>query len=471
MFLNKKYKDISVKNKIFIVSTFVIIVGFIILYLGIYIVMPQAYKTYKCNLLKNNVDELVEDLSHNSFDVYTLSVIDRFSYENGIAIQIVDEDGRLIYTSRRENINNGGPQEFKRDFHIDKHNNFYYEKYFTFNNSDESYLITVNAMIPVLYETKNLLKVFFPIVIAAIVVIAVTISFFYSIIISKPLIEINRKAKKMSNLDFSERFYPKGRDEIGELSNSLNILCDNLYENISMLEDANAKLRNDIDKEREAQKERKEFIATISHELKSPITIIAGQLEGMIYNIGKYKDRDKYLKETYGVTKEMEKLVMEILELSRSDKDNFTLELRKIDISKMIKDILRDNYYFIESKGLNLNEDIEEGVIKLGDSRLLRKAFINIIRNAIQHSPEGKDITVFLSENELIVENTGVTIEKKEIQNIFNAFYRVDKSRNSNTGGTGLGLYIVKSIFDKHDNIKYGIESKEDKVAFKVRFM
>lgn len=476
MFLNKKFKNMSIKNKIFFVSTSGIIIGFIILYIGLYLILPQGYKLYKYNLLKKDIENLLLNVENSTYSVDTFEYIDRFSYENGVFIEVLNKNKEIIYSSRGLGVKDKNfPSHDNRlslneDDKVRKLQNFHYERNFSFRNTTSDYKIVVDAMIPVKYETKNLLRVFFPIIIVTIVVIAVTISSFYSKIISKPLLDINRKAKKMSNLDFSERFYPKGKDEIAELSNSLNVMCDNLYKNIKMLEEANEKLRDDIDKERKIQKERKEFIATISHELKSPITVISGQLEGMIYNIGKYKDRDKYLKESYEVTKEMERLVMELLELSRRDKEDFKLVKKEINISKMIKEILRDNYYFIENKGLKLNENIKDNVIIWGDNRLLKKAFFNIIRNAIIHSPQGEYINIDLSKDELVVENTGVNIDKNEIENIFNAFYRVDKSRNSNTGGTGLGLYIVKSIFDKHEDIEYGIESKEKSVLFGVKF-
>ena len=121
----------------------------------------------------------------------------------------------------------------------------------------------------------------------------------------------------------------------------------------------------------------------------------------------------------------------------------------------MIREILRENYYFIEEKSLNLNEDIVDDIFISGDKRLLKKAFINIVRNAIIHSPKGESINIILNGNKFIVENTGVYIEESEINNIFKAFYRIDKSRNSETGGTGLGLYIVKSILDKHSNLSF----------------
>ena len=144
--------------------------------------------------------------------------------------------------------------------------------------------------------------------------------YFLLTLISRPLIKINKVAKKMANLTLTIYIEINGEDEIGELSNSLNLMNKNLKESFDKLERMNSQLTEEIEKERKLEKERREFIATISHELKSPITIINGQLEGMIYNIGKYKDRDKYLKESYGVIQKMSELVQEIYTFKRKGK-------------------------------------------------------------------------------------------------------------------------------------------------------
>ena len=483
MFWNKITKNMGIKRKVFFASIFIIIIGFLLLYLTIYILLPEVYKRYKISTVENEVSDFIEKLSTDNITDINKE-IDDFAIRNGINIKIEDKNGESIYSSlrddfkfepmpesndRKENIFPDRPKKIREDLKNRDHTNIEIKDEFYFKSINKKCVITASSFIRVKEESKRLIVVFFPFAAGTIIIIAVTIGYFYAKIISKPLLEINDKAKKMSNLDFSQKLYPKGNDEISQLSTSLNIMSDRLEENIYQLESANEKLQKDIEKEREAQKERKEFIATISHELKSPITIIAGQLEGMIYGIGKYKDREKYLKETYEVTQEMQKLVMQILELSKREKDDFKINKGYFNISAIINKCIRDNYYFIEDKNLELITDIDEFVEVLGDEKLLNKVIVNIIRNAIWHSPEKEKIIIIVNKNEIIIRNTGVMIEQKEINNIFNAFYRIDKSRNSNTGGTGLGLYIVKSILDKHDNLEYGIVSQNNYVEFYIK--
>ena len=118
-----------------------------------------------------------------------------------------------------------------------------------------------------------------------------------------------------------------------------------------------------INKEREEEKKRKEFIATISHELKTPITIISGQLEGMIYNIGKYKDRETYLKKSYDCTQELKALVDEMMEISKSEILEKDLKLEVINLSDLLKDLVNRQNYLIDEKNLELNYKVEKNLI------------------------------------------------------------------------------------------------------------
>ena len=474
MYFRDKWNNLSVKNKIFIGTTVTITVAFIIIYIFLYLFMPMVYQNYQVKTIESKSDNLIASLEEKRYSQEEISsLLDSFSYSNNLFVIIKDSNNNIIYSSSREGFMNREPKgelpfkpskgDNKRDHNINMLN---IDKEFYFKQIDANCVMYINTAINSLDETQPVIIMFFPFAVISILVIAVTISIYYSKIISKPLIDINRVADNISKLNFNEKLRVKGRDEIGQLSISLNTMSDNLNRTITELEEANGKLKLDIEREREIEKERKEFIATISHELKSPLTIISGQLEGMIYNIGKYKDREKYLKESHNVTKEMQKLVLELLEISKRDKDDFKLDKNNINMSKLVRDILRENYYFIEEKKLNLSETIAEGINYYGDEKLIRKAITNIIRNAIKYSPEEASITVELDDKNLIVKNTGVNIESKEIDNLFKAFYRIEKSRNINTGGTGLGL----SIFDKHEDIEYSIDSKDDYVKFKVRF-
>ena len=230
-------------------------------------------------------------------------------------------------------------------------------------------------------------------------------------------------------------------------------------------------LVNIINLEREQESKRKQFIATISHELKTPITIISGQLEGMIYNIGKYKDRDLYLEKTYETTNELKSLVNEMMEISKAEMIQDTLILEKIDLNEIIESVISNQIFLIDDKSLHINKRLNFSSKIIGDKDRLYRAIYNILNNAIKYSPTNESIFISTINNGsntlLTIENTGITINETDIKNLFNPFFRVEQSRNRKTGGSGLGLYITSQILKAHD-YHFTIKSSNNSVIFTI---
>ena len=321
MFLKNKWKNLSIKKKLFLWSSLTIIIAFSLLYISMYLFMPKVYEFYKVNNINEEIKELKYELLNNE-EIDIDEVLDKFSYENNLDILLVKKDGNnlineVIYSSFREGANSPNKipflgnhvsyVEFNRfqqyNININKNEDIDTDK-FVYNliNKNESLNIDKAVYIKKLNDVYNMIvhfpvkpqeeatdsiELFLPFAILSIIIISFAISSLYSILISGPLIKLNKVAKRMANLDFNNTIEINGKDEIGELSNSLNLMNKNLKEAFEQLEKINFKLTKEIEMERKLEKERREFVATISHELKSPITIISGQLEGMIYNIGK----------------------------------------------------------------------------------------------------------------------------------------------------------------------------------------
>ena len=223
---------------------------------------------------------------------------------------------------------------------------------------------------------------------------------------------------------------------------------------MTSLQEANQKLRADIDMERRLEKQRVEFFAAASHELKTPITIIKGQLQGMLYQVGRYKDRETYLAESLEVADTLEKMVQELLTISRLDTPGYACKKCTLNLSKLVSDRLAAFEDLFMQRDLTVEQSISPDAYILGDIQLLQKALDNLLANAAAYSGAGNQVIIKLwKETEitnLTIENTGVHIPDGDIPKLFEAFYRVDRSRNRQTGGTGLGLYIVKTILDLH---------------------
>ncbi|MED2677821.1 HAMP domain-containing sensor histidine kinase, partial [Bacillus thuringiensis] len=323
-------------------------------------------------------------------------------------------------------------------------------------------------------EASQVLVRFLPYISIIVLVIGIGSAYFYSRFITKPLIYINEGAQKMANLDFSEKIEVRSTDELGELSNSLNDMSINLQQAMFDLKKANEQLKNDIEKEREIETKRREFFAIVAHELKSPLTVMKGYLEGMIYNIGPYQNRDQYLKKNHQIIESMEQLVREILSVSKLEQHTFKLKVEEVNPSKLIGTITKDLEFFASQKSIEIIKEIDSDLSIYTDCALLEKACKNIIHNAVMYSPHNEKVYIKLSENskqdqiEIQITNTGINIKDEDIQQIFKPFYRIEKSRNRNTGGSGLGLYIVKQILETLD-IKYSIKNMEHSVQFCIR--
>lgn len=297
------------------------------------------------------------------------------------------------------------------------------------------------------------------------------LSILYSKFISKPLIEMDKAAKKMINLDFSEYSEVKSNDELGSLSNSLNVLSKTLNENIIELKEANEKLQDDIEIERIQEKKRKEFTANISHELKTPLGIIRGFAECIKEDISEDKE-EYYLATIIDEVEKMDSMIKEMLELSKLESLENKLDINSFNIEELILKITTKFGEEIRKKYilLSINMMIDENCRYVyADKKKIEQVITNIISNAIRYVPEYGYIDIRCEDKGkelyLTIKNKGENIPDEFLGEIWNRFYRVDKSRNRNEGGTGLGLAIVKTILDKHKST-YGIKNVKDGVLF-----
>ncbi len=175
----------------------------------------------------------------------------------------------------------------------------------------------------------------------------------------------------------------------------------------------------------------------------------------MLYQVGRYKDRETYLAQSLEITDTLGKMVQELLTISRLDTPGYTCKKSNLNLSNLINDRLTAFEDLFMQKDLTVEQSISPEVFISGDMQLLQKALDNILGNAAAYSEAGNQIIVKLwKKNEkanLTIENTGAHIPDEAISKLFEPFYRVDQSRNRQTGGTGLGLYIVKTILNLHE--------------------
>lgn len=229
-------------------------------------------------------------------------------------------------------------------------------------------------------------------------------------------------------------------------------------------------LKDDIKKYQHLEEQRRHFFAAASHELKTPLTILKGQLENMVMGFGDYQNHEKYLPQTLKAAEDMEYLVKEILSITKMESMDPEGTLEETSLLEMLEQIIKKISPLAIEKNIRIHQEILSDTILKVNPDLFQKALSNVIHNAVRYSPCGENVSIYTEpqKNILIVENTGITIPEEDLSQIFTPFYRTDKSRNKSTGGSGLGLYITKTILDLH-RMDCRIENGENKVLFYIK--
>ena len=312
-----------------------------------------------------------------------------------------------------------------------------------------------------------------PWLLLALLVFSLLCALVYSRYITRPIVRLSGIAGKLARLDFQWTCGEKRRDEIGRLGRSLDEMAGKLSAALRELESANRALKGEVARERELDRQRMAFFNAASHELKTPVTILKGQLSGMLEGVGVYQDRDKYLLRSLQVTGRMENLIGEMLAISRMEAGAAPLRRERVELSALMEEQLALDLELMEQRGQRLVPDLTPEIAVTGDPSLLGKAVGNLLSNASLYSPEGAEIRVWCGllggHPALTVENTGAHIGAEALPRLFEAFYRAEGSRNRSTGGSGLGLYLVRMILDRH-GAACTIENTQEGVKAEVRF-
>lgn len=345
--------------------------------------------------------------------------------------------------------------------------------YFSFADSEERYMLLVYGKAGQIAELQQAFLRVFPLLAVVILLVSLMVSWIYSRMITKPVLEISRVSEQMSDLHFEWQVEEQRTDELGTLGKSLNRLSQNLRAALADLQKANAELEADIEREKALEQAQIDFFAAASHELKTPITVIRGQLEGMLLGIGAYKDREKYLLRSLGVTQTLESMVYDLLTISRLQASDSSFRMEKVDCVPVVQKYLADTEDLIAGKDLQINCHFPDSVLIDANRILMEKVFSNLIGNAVKYAPPKAAIRITAREGQgswlFSIENTGTHIPEEAIPKLFEAFYRVDTSRSRQTGGSGLGLVIVQKILQQHGS-RCDVRNTEEGVEFFFAF-
>ncbi|CAI8913053.1 two-component system, OmpR family, sensor histidine kinase VanS [Brevibacillus sp. IT-7CA2] len=334
-------------------------------------------------------------------------------------------------------------------------------------HSEAMYMIAVTTLQPV-SDAISMLTSYSFYATPVILVILLLLSFVFSKIITKPLVTLSHSASRMANLDFTELASIHSQDEFGELSRHLNTLAAKLDQTLKDLTSANVTLREDLEHKEKMEQLRKELIANISHELKTPLGIVKGFAEGLKDDVA-HEKRERYMDVILSEVDKMNELIMDMLELSKFEAKAILLRRQSFPVSEVIDRVAASFQLQLANKQVRLWLALPEENNVWADPRRIEQVIVNLLGNAVRHANPSSEIRITgARERECIrfrIENEGVHIPDDQLARIWEQFYRVDSSRWRKSGGTGLGLAICKHILDLHGS-DYGAENTVNGVAF-----
>lgn len=288
--------------------------------------------------------------------------------------------------------------------------------------------------------------------------------------ITEPIMELTRISERMKHLDFDAKYEGNSKTEIFLLGQNINELSEALEFTISELKSANNELKRDIERKNEIDEMRKEFLSNVSHELKTPIALIQGYAEGLKEEINDdAESREFYCEVIMDEASKMNHMVKKLLTLNQLEFGNNTITMERFDITALIRNYLQSAAILCRQKEIRVQMEEYPPVYVWADEFMIEEVFGNYFSNAINHVAENRviDVKLTLKENKVRVSvfNTGIPIPEESLPHIWEKFYKVDKARTREYGGSGVGLSIVKATMEAL-NQSYGAINYDNGVEF-----
>ena len=288
--------------------------------------------------------------------------------------------------------------------------------------------------------------------------------------ITKPILSLNEISEKMVHLDFDAKYDGKAKNEIGILGENMNKLSQSLEQTISELKSANNELQRDIEKKEKTDEMRREFLSNVSHELKTPIALIRGYAEALQEGIGEDPEsRDYYCEVIVDESVKMNQMVQKLLTLNQLEFGREVVQMERFDLTMLIRNQVEQGKLLAQKDGITLDMEEAPTYHVWADAYMTEEVFQNYLSNAFHYCAGEKRIKIRLEKVEgrirVSVYNTGAPIPEESIPYLWDKFYKVDKARTREYGGSGVGLSIVKAIMESM-NHKYGVENVQGGVVF-----
>lgn len=351
--------------------------------------------------------------------------------------------------------------------HDNRFDSDYYDLAGVLSNGD---LIAVRTSVSTINEGVDLATKAFGLVGIFVTLTSSILMFIVSSKFSKPIVNMSQIAKKMTNLDFDAKVDVKGKDEVSVLGESMNELSSKLESTISELKTANNELRKDLENKVAIDEMRKEFLSHVSHELKTPIALIQGYAEGLNENVtDDLESRQFYCDVIIDEANKMNNMVKKLLTLNEIEFGTANVDFTRFDVYELITNIIASSKILMEQDNIKINLVMDSPLYVWADEYMIEDVISNYLSNAIHYT--GKDgyieITTIQHEKDVRIKvyNKGPHIPEDELEKVFVKFYKVDKARTREYGGSGIGLSIVAATMNAHGK-SYGAYNERDGVTF-----
>lgn len=302
----------------------------------------------------------------------------------------------------------------------------------------------------------------------------VVFAFFLSRLISRPINDVTEAAKRISELDFSEKIPVKSDDELGALSKYMNAMSDKLEVTLEDLNTANNELKVKLWQQREIEDMRKQFIADVSHEVKTPLGIIHGYAERVVMQLLQVEADKEYVIDCASIiideTKKMNTLINNMNELSRLESPAYELNRNHFELRDLVNETIEAFDVFLDEKDYQITKHFDTLKCYInGDQAKIEQVLINFLSNVIRYTPDGGEVHLTVDHRKshiyFAIENECHDMTEDQVNKLWERFYRVDKSRSRAHGGSGIGLSIVKVILELHE-YEFGVEKTDLGIRF-----
>ncbi|WP_273320286.1 sensor histidine kinase [Vallitalea guaymasensis] len=470
-------KSITMKWMLAILLLLTLLIGSMILVNSVFL---EKYYIFKTKATFVNEYEVLLEQYKESTDNEFLSILKKQNSNTGYKYLVVNEKYDVILSSAPEfQIDDRFElTRFLKKF-LSKHQNelsedkIFYQALKSDDNSQydivlaaklkRDYFLLITKPVQQISDNVAIANDFIIMIGIGVLIIGALIAYYMSRRIVRPLLEITKITSKIAHLDFSKRYKGTLKDEVGILGQSINKISEKLHSTISDLNQANTDLQAELQLQ-------KRFLASVSHEFKSPVGLIRGYAESLQLGMAQNKEEaEEFTAIILQETDHLSRLISDIILLMHMDSGTFHIDKKKFNLAVSIQDIINKHAQMPTEKPLQFRTEIPSILPVCGDEGRIIQVLENLISNGIRHV-DSRGILLITAKQlndqvKVEVYNSGNPIPEKHLPHLFNAFYSAHDSRSRNKTGSGLGLSIVNSIMQKHGG-ECGVLNKEDGVVF-----